>query len=57
MPEWQEYIIYNGCGLDDDIQAFADNIGQPHQICKMCCDNTENLKVIDHFSHGAVEIN
>lgn len=43
------YKDYQGYGVDDDLQEFVSNIGQPEAVCGFCPDSTQ-ATVIDHFN-------
>jgi hypothetical protein len=46
---WQDYLNYKGYGVDDDLEAFVQDIGKPNaKICTMCAD-AKPLAVIQHY--------
>jgi hypothetical protein len=39
IPEWQEYLQYEGLGMDcsqQELESFVRNVGMPHPMCRMC---------------------
>jgi hypothetical protein len=46
---WQDYLSYKGYGINDDIEAFVQDIGKPNtKICTMCAD-AKPLAMVPHY--------
>lgn len=52
-PSWDpyrnQYITPNSS--DSDIQAFINNFGQPHRVCRMCPSSKDPESVILHYNN------
>lgn len=46
---WQDYLAYQGYGIDDDLTAFVADVGKPNtKICTMCAD-ARPLAQVPHY--------
>ena len=51
---WQDYLSYTGYGVDDDLEAFVQDVGMPNaKICTMCSDSKLPTQV-PHYEIGNV---
>ena len=35
-PVWNDWLEYNSCGLDDDLESWLSTQSGPERVCNMC---------------------